>query len=300
MNATRAMRAVAGGTLLAVLASGVLAQGAGIVLPGQVERQFRMLPQPRGDSGVPQLPTPPEAVPPQAGSLRFRVQSIVLDGVNRLEASVTDPLIERYQDREVSLGDLYQLAAELSAAYRERGYLLSQVIVPAQEVRDGQVRLQAVEGHVDQVVIEGGEASERDLVLRFGMKIRAEKPLTNAALERYMLLINDLPGIYAYATLSPSADRFAAADLHIHLNERRFDAGVSVDNRGGRVLGSERLIADVAVADVFGRHDNSSLKGVASPGGEMTYLALRHEQPLGRSEERRVGKECRSRWSPYH
>ena len=22
--------------------------------------------------------------------------------------------------------------------------------------------------------------------------------------------------------------------------------------------------------------------------------------PMGRSEERRVGKECRSRWSPYH
>ena len=22
--------------------------------------------------------------------------------------------------------------------------------------------------------------------------------------------------------------------------------------------------------------------------------------PFGRSEERRVGKECRSRWSPYH
>ena len=24
------------------------------------------------------------------------------------------------------------------------------------------------------------------------------------------------------------------------------------------------------------------------------------EMPTGRSEERRVGKECRSRWSPYH
>ena len=24
------------------------------------------------------------------------------------------------------------------------------------------------------------------------------------------------------------------------------------------------------------------------------------EQKMGRSEERRVGKECRSRWSPYH
>src|SRR2546430_5788210 len=25
-----------------------------------------------------------------------------------------------------------------------------------------------------------------------------------------------------------------------------------------------------------------------------------HEKPGSRSEERRVGKECRSRWSPYH
>ena len=32
------------------------------------------------------------------------------------------------------------------------------------------------------------------------------------------------------------------------------------------------------------------------------YLKLRHihERVLSRSEERRVGKECRSRWSPYH
>src|SRR5476651_2755026 len=29
-------------------------------------------------------------------------------------------------------------------------------------------------------------------------------------------------------------------------------------------------------------------------------LALRHTNREQRSEERRVGKECRSRWSPYH
>src|SRR2546430_16501666 len=27
---------------------------------------------------------------------------------------------------------------------------------------------------------------------------------------------------------------------------------------------------------------------------------MEHDAPAGRSEERRVGKECRSRWSPYH
>ena len=30
------------------------------------------------------------------------------------------------------------------------------------------------------------------------------------------------------------------------------------------------------------------------------YTHLMHVQAFARSEERRVGKECRSRWSPYH
>ena len=32
-------------------------------------------------------------------------------------------------------------------------------------------------------------------------------------------------------------------------------------------------------------------------GADVVYLI---EDPHRRSEERRVGKECRSRWSPYH
>src|SRR5260370_27939803 len=39
--------------------------------------------------------------------------------------------------------------------------------------------------------------------------------------------------------------------------------------------------------------------GVAFGGDGMERLSPRIP-PLLRSEERRVGKECRSRWSPYH
>src|SRR3712207_6860220 len=37
-------------------------------------------------------------------------------------------------------------------------------------------------------------------------------------------------------------------------------------------------------------------------GGDLAVAAARdgHQLVLARSEERRVGKECRSRWSPYH
>ena len=37
----------------------------------------------------------------------------------------------------------------------------------------------------------------------------------------------------------------------------------------------------------------------SDPAGDIKYLQVKDINP-GRSEERRVGKECRSRWSPYH
>ena len=40
-------------------------------------------------------------------------------------------------------------------------------------------------------------------------------------------------------------------------------------------------------------------KAIKSPWGEPS-APLRVGEIAGRSEERRVGKECRSRWSPYH
>src|SRR3712207_8723259 len=60
-----------------------------------------------------------------------------------------------------------------------------------------------------------------------------------------------------------------------------------------------------------GKLDRRALpEPVASAETELAYAAPRDQieemladiwaAVLGRSEERRVGKECRSRWSPYH
>src|SRR5256886_2946452 len=42
---------------------------------------------------------------------------------------------------------------------------------------------------------------------------------------------------------------------------------------------------------------NESNKRLANQRKAMLHILVDYEQ---RSEERRVGKECRSRWSPYH
>src|SRR5256886_10828596 len=52
----------------------------------------------------------------------------------------------------------------------------------------------------------------------------------------------------------------------------------------------EKFRADVRIAHIVVIEH-----GAKAPAGTIGYETL-----LARSEERRVGKECRSRWSPYH
>ena len=53
--------------------------------------------------------------------------------------------------------------------------------------------------------------------------------------------------------------------------------------------------------EVIDMLDGAAIRRVVRGGAlrrALFLLAAREE--VGRSEERRVGKECRSRWSPYH
>ena len=51
-----------------------------------------------------------------------------------------------------------------------------------------------------------------------------------------------------------------------------------------------RPVSAVKGNKMAGRSNRPRVGGTALPGAKATQ----------RSEERRVGKECRSRWSPYH
>ena len=57
----------------------------------------------------------------------------------------------------------------------------------------------------------------------------------------------------------------------------------------------EKMTADFTLTK------SDSSKMIAFLGShEVTYSDVKFDTPIPRSDERRVGKECRSRWSPYH
>src|SRR2546430_12234016 len=84
----------------------------------------------------------------------------------------------------------------------------------------------------------------------------------------------------------------------------RFDCDWSSDvcssdlGSDGAPPGNRRFAYYIDVRDVDGLYTELKPKLDTLPKGDV-YGPV--NQPYGqRSEERRVGKECRSRWSPYH
>ena len=66
-----------------------------------------------------------------------------------------------------------------------------------------------------------------------------------------------------------------------------------------RQIGMLRLFFYVATAGSFAAGASDMVdNAIASALGNFGILLILYR--LYRSEERRVGKECRSRWSPYH
>ena len=56
----------------------------------------------------------------------------------------------------------------------------------------------------------------------------------------------------------------------------------------------------IDVIEAYRAGDPTNCVNVVRTRVGTTTITIRHFDRVGRSEERRVGKECRSRWSPYH
>ncbi len=274
---------LSGGALLAgvlLVPARVVAQPRpGTVQPGQVERQFERPPDPSARPGAITIPASGQQAPANADSIRFVLNQLTIDGVTVYKGDTLQKLYAASLRTEVTLADIYRIVDRLTARYRNDGYILSQVIVPAQAVDNGLVRLQAIEGFVDTVRVEGGSAAMNERARRYGDHIKSSRPLRAGDLERYVLLLNDVPGVQARAVLGPGSVP-GSADLVLQITQRRINAGASTDSRGSRAQGRSRTFGNLALHSLIGASD-TEIRAVTTGTPELLYVNATHEQLIG-------------------
>lgn len=227
-----------------------------------------------------------QKVPANAENVRFVLRDVNVAGATAFSEQELSSVYGDKVGTEISLADVYTIAAQLTNKFRNSGYILTQVVVPPQTIDGGVVRLNVVEGYIDQVVVEGaGSEHENALIREYASKIRTGGALNVRELERYLLLINDLPGVEARSVLSPSRNKVGAADLRVIVSRDPFDAFIGADNYGSRFLGPLQTSAAASFNSFFGLNEKITGQVVLAPqlgeGLELAYFMAAYEQPLG-------------------
>lgn len=283
---TAGRRPLALAVLLAAAWPGA-SSGQQIQLPGSAEPsriQERLPPQPAAPPVSAPL-TIERAEPTQpAGSenLRFRLAGVTLSGNAVFSEADLLPLWRDRLGREISLADVYAIAEAITAKYRNAGYILARAVVPPQRIDAGVVRIRVVEGYIDKVRITGA-AEGNGLIDTIAAHLTEARPLTAAVLERYLLLLQDLPGAGAQTVLSPSATTPGAATLTIALHPQAVTGFSTLDNRGSRFVGPLQASIGGQVNGIFGRFDATQVQFLTTPyrSDQLRYGAVTHVEPIG-------------------
>ena len=276
-----AFRFAIGGLLM--VPSWALAQTQSIpgsVEPGRIEQEFQ---PPPGPAPTPEVISPqiPEAVTPsEAARIRFTLRQVVVDGSTVYSHEQLKALYGDFLGRDVSLADVYGIADAITTKYRSDGYVLSRAVVPAQRIVDGEVHITVVEGFIDRVIIQGEESAA---LRSYANRLTRSQPLTADDLQRYLLLINDLPGTRARGILAPAPGVLGGSELTIVVESKRTDFTVALDDRGSKYIGPLQLFSEAAVNDPTGSADRLALRYVTTPVDEeeVRYFELGYGAPIG-------------------
>ena len=250
---------------------------------GDTFREQTVLPQVGGDVTVAKMQA--QGAPAGAENIRFVLNGIRLEGNSSLSESQVRNVYSDRLGQEITLAELYEIAAGITTAYRNRGFVLSQVVIPPQTIEGGNPRLQVVEGYIDRIQIQAPEeeGTALGLIREYASQISTGGALNVKELERELLLINDLPGVSARSVLSPSRTQAGASDLLIIVERDPYDALLAMDNFGSRYLGPLQLSAAGTANSYFNNNEAISAQFVMAPDGtrELAYGALGYEQPIG-------------------
>lgn len=264
--------------------------------PAQIEKRFEPDQRPLSTSKPILVPKEAGLAAPQgAADIRFVLTGLQIDGVTVFSQEELSELYGELLTTEISLDRVYEIATQVTARYGNAGYMLSRAIVPPQEIEGGKVRIQVIEGYIDQVEVEGLEGQRTDLFDYYMQKITSSRPLHSSALERYLLLANDLPGVKFKSVVRPSEKNVGAATLVLNATTKPWEGGISLDNRGSRTSGPWQLLAEGSGNDLLGRLESTTLRVATVPGSheELHYWQLSHLYTIN-GEGLRLGLELSS------
>jgi len=240
--------------------------------PAPVDAGLRI--EPVADTGLP-------------ASEAFLVKTIEITGNTLVDTATLHALVASAEGRSQNLPQLGQLAARITAHYREQGYPLTRAIIPAQVIRDGVVVFEVIEARYGKISVSNRSLVRDDLVQATLAPLQSGQPVSEAQMNRALLLFSDIPGLRSSALLKPG-DALGTSDLEVSADGGPTVSGkLAADNYGDAYTGRARASGAMNLNNLLQAGDVLSISAL-SAGRNMNDGRIGYEI-LANGEGSRVG-----------
>lgn len=212
---------------------------------------------------------------------RIEVKAIHVFGSSVFAAAELEALVANLVGGERTLAELDKAAGRITAYYREHGYLIARAYLPEQEIKNGVVAINVLEGRIDKQRVNNQSRLSDERANDYLSGIRNGDALQARPVDRMLLLLADTPGVGgARATLQPGAS-VGTSDLLVELDPSApYFANVELDNYGNRYTGEYRLGGALALNSPLKMGDQITLRALTS-NQNLTYARITYQIPVG-------------------
>ena len=220
----------------------------------------------------------------------FVLRHVSITGATAISRDQLVSSYEPYVGKKVSQADLTAIATGISERYRAAGFHLSRAIIPPQDIKNGRVRLQVIEGSITAVALKGAEADEFGVRPMLG-PVLVERPSRLQTLERQLLLINGRPGVRIEDTMleeiGNASGRFR---LVVLLKTWHVFTSFGFDNLGSSAVGPWQSYAAAGFNSLLTPGDTLGVNLSTTPADprELAFGKLSYDVPIG-TDGLRVG-----------
>lgn len=247
---------------------------------GSLLQQNKPAPPPPPSRPAPQAAAEPSVLADLPGPA-VDVRAFRFAGRTLLPEAALQAVVAHYQRPGVKFAELQRAAADVGEAYRKAGWVVRSFL-PKQDVTEGVITIQIMEARFGGVQIEAaaGVRLKLDMAIERIEAAQAKgAPLNADALERGLMILNDLPGVKASGTLQ-TGQQAGETVLALKLSdEPMVTLQTQVDNHGSRSTGTHRAQVSVALNNPFGVGDQVTAQGIVTSGSE--YIRGSVSLPVG-------------------
>ena len=226
-------------------------------------------------------PIPPPPPPLKSlGRATVIIRTFHFTGNTLLTVEQLADAVTSFTDRPISFIDLQDAAVAAAEAYRKKGWIV-RAYLPQQQITDDAVTIHIVEAQFGSVRMEteSKRISARRLTRAVESSQTHGEPVSSDALDRALLLIDDLPGIRATGRLIEGQGRAETDLLLAVVDAPLMTYDMSADNAGARSTGAARFVVNTSLNSPFRLGDRASALLLHSRGGD--YARGAYSLPVG-------------------